>query len=147
MTPTRKKRLFAICGLIAGVGIATTLMVYAFQNNMLYFISPADIQAGKAPSDTAFRVGGMVVDGSFEREEGTTLVAFTLTDYAATVRVQFDGILPDLFREGQGIVAQGKLNDQGVFEASEVLAKHDEGYMPPEVAEALEKGKEASGGT
>ena len=147
MTPTRKRRLIAISAITAGVAVATALMVAAFQQNMLYFASPSEIAAGEVQLETGMRVGGMVVDGSVKRDPASLKVAFTLTDYAEDVVVEYEGILPDLFREGQGIVAQGKLTADGVFVASEVLAKHDETYMPPEVADALQKGKEAASGS
>lgn len=147
MTPTRKRRLIAISAITAGVAVATALMVAAFQQNMLYFASPSEIAAGEVQLETGMRVGGMVVDGSVKRDPASLKVAFTLTDYAEDVVVEYEGILPDLFREGQGIVAQGKLTADGVFVASEVLAKHDENYMPPEVADALQKGKEAASGS
>lgn len=147
MTPTRKRRLIAISAITVGIAAAAALMVAAFQQNMLYFASPSEIAAGEVQVDTGMRVGGMVVDGSVKRDPSSLKVAFTLTDYAESVVVEYEGILPDLFREGQGIVAQGKLDASGVFIASEVLAKHDETYMPPEVADALEKGKEAASGS
>lgn len=120
-----------------GVSVATVLFLTAFQDNLLYFYSPAEIQAGKAPANRSFRIGGLVVTGSVKRERGTLAVQFDLTDNSATVPVSYNGILPDLFREGQGIVAMGKINTGGTFIAEEVLAKHDEKYMPPEVADAL----------
>ena len=149
MTPTRKRRLIAVLAIIAGVGVATTLAVNAFRSNMLYFISPSDVKAGMVQPGTPFRVGGMVVGGSVQRDEGSLLVRFAVTDTAHEVPIEYEGILPDLFREGQGIVAQGKLDADGTFVASQVLAKHDENYMPPEVADALERAgvKELHGGS
>ena len=129
---------------VTGVGIAATLAFLALGENMLYFFSPSQIQAGEAPRNQVLRVGGLVVDGSVHRTEGLE-VRFDLTDGAQTIPVRYEGILPDLFREGQGIVAMGKLAADGVFNAQEVLAKHDENYMPPEVAEALEMAEK--GGT
>ena len=122
--------------LIAGVAVAATLAFSAIGENMLYFFSPTQIKAGEAPGGRTLRVGGLVVPGSVRREEGSLTVRFDLTDQAESVTVAYTGILPDLFREGQGIVAMGSLED-GVFQAEEVLAKHDENYMPPEVADAL----------
>jgi cytochrome c-type biogenesis protein CcmE len=109
----------------------------------MYFYSPTEIHAGKAPADRAIRVGGLVVDGSVRREGNSLAVQFDLTDNAAVVPVTYTGILPDLFREGQGIVAMGRINNEGLFVADEVLAKHDENYMPPEVADALNAAHEA----
>jgi cytochrome c-type biogenesis protein CcmE len=124
--------------ILAGVAGAAFLALTAFQKNLLYFYTPSQMAEGAAPKDYSFRVGGLVVQGSVKRSEGVT-VHFDVTDGAATVPVVFTGILPDLFREGQGIISIGKLNGAGVFEATEVLAKHDENYMPPEVGEALKK--------
>ena len=122
---------------VAGVATATGLVIAAMGENMLYFYSPSQVRAGEAPSGPGIRVGGMVVEGSVERGQGLE-VSFSLTDGAATVDVRYAGILPDLFREGQGIVASGVLEPGLGLRADEVLAKHDENYMPPEVAEALE---------
>ena len=122
-----------------GVAVSTVLALTAFDENLMYFYSPTQIKAGEAPESRAFRVGGLVVAGSVNREEGSLAVTFTLTDNAETVDVSYSGILPDLFREGQGIVALGSLNNGNVFMADEVLAKHDENYMPPEVADSLMK--------
>ena len=113
----------------------------ALQENINLFFSPSQVAAGEAPTNTPFRLGGMVVDGSVRRSDGSLEIRFDLTDTAETVTVAYTGILPDLFREGQGIVAQGSLGAGGVFKATQVLAKHDETYMPPEVTEALEKAK------
>lgn len=139
MTPARKKRLYLIALMLLGLGIATALILNALNKNLLFFFSPSQIQNGEAPVDKNFRIGGMVVEGSVVRSTKDLEVTFDLTDTAETVRVTHTGILPDLFSEGQGIVAMGKLTEEGVFVASEVLAKHDENYMPPEVAEALKK--------
>ena len=125
---------------VAGVAAATGLVIAAMGENMLYFYSPSQIRAGEAPSGPSIRVGGMVVEGSVERGQGLE-VSFSLTDGAATVDVRYAGILPDLFREGQGIVASGVLEAGLGLRADEVLAKHDENYMPPEVAEAMEMAK------
>ncbi len=121
---------------LAGVAAATALALTAIDENLLYFYSPSQVRAGEAPTGHSVRVGGLVVDKSVRRAEGLT-VHFDLTDNAETITVTYTGILPDLFREGQGIVAMGKLEPGGVFQAQEVLAKHDENYLPPEVAEAL----------
>jgi cytochrome c-type biogenesis protein CcmE len=123
--------------LLAGMGVATALILQAFNQNLMYFYSPSDVQAGKAPDARDFRIGGLVVAGSVKRATDKLAVEFTLSDLKQEVVVRYEGILPDLFREGQGIVANGKLGPDGVFAAREVLAKHDENYMPPEVAEAL----------
>jgi len=124
--------------ILVGVAIAALLALRAFQGNLLYFFSPSQVLAGEAPAEQNIRVGGLVVDGSLERlREGLT-IRFEVTDTQASIPIQYTGILPDLFREGQGIVALGRLRPDGVFAAEEVLAKHDENYMPPEVAEALE---------
>ena len=128
---------------IFGVSFATVLALTAFDENLLYFYSPPQIHAGDAPQNRSFRVGGLVVDGSVRREENSLAVQFDLTDNAEVVPVTYTGILPDLFREGQGIVAMGRLDASGLFVADEVLAKHDENYMPPEVADALNTAHEA----
>lgn len=141
MKAARKKRLFFIIFLIAGVTVAAGFAMYAFNQNLMFYFSPTDVKQGKAPVNKIFRMGGMVVEGTFKKEPKTLKVHFDLTDYEKTVSVEYTGILPDLFREGQGIISRGKLNAEGVFIAEEVLAKHDENYMPPEVAESLEKAK------
>jgi cytochrome c-type biogenesis protein CcmE len=137
MTP-RRKRLFAILGILAGVGLATAVALKAFDNNLQYFYDPSEVAAGKAPADKAIRVGGMVTKGSVVREPGSLEIKFVITDFAQNVTVRYNGVLPDLFREGQGIIAHGQLKG-GEFVADEVLAKHDEKYMPPEVAKSLKK--------
>jgi len=139
---TRHKRLVIIVAGVAVLGVALTLIFKAFNSNMVFFFSPSDVQAKQAPDDRVFRLGGLVEEGSLQREDDGLTVHFKVTDNAETIPVIYTGILPDLFREGQGVVAQGKLDANGVFKASEVLAKHDETYMPPEVAEALEKTKQ-----
>ena len=133
----RSKRKLLVIMVVLGVGIATVLGLTAFEENLLYFYSPTQVESGEAPSARKIRVGGLVLAGTVQREEGSLTVQFTLSDNAAVLPVEYTGILPDLFREGQGIVALGKLNDKGTFVADEVLAKHDENYMPPEVADAL----------
>ena len=134
----RKRRLMMVGLLVVGVGIAAALALSAFRENILYFYSPTEVLAGEAPVGHKFRLGGLVVEGSVKRETDGLTVHFGLTDTAKEIPVMYSGILPDLFREGQGIVAHGRLNEEGVFVADEVLAKHDENYMPPEVAEALQ---------
>jgi len=144
MTPQRRQRLVLCALLVAAVGGAVALALLALERNINLFFSPSQVQAGEAPAGRAFRIGGMVVDGSVARGDDLT-VTFALTDTAATVPVAYTGILPDLFREGQGIVALGALQG-GVFVASQVLAKHDETYMPPEVSAALQAAHQARGG-
>ena len=139
MTPRRRQRLILVTLMLCGVGAAVAFGLTAFKQNIMLFHSPTDIMAGTVKAGQQFRLGGMVVDGSVSRNNDDLAVSFKLTDTGETVPVSFSGILPDLFSEGQGIVAMGKLNAEGVFMASEVLAKHDENYMPPEVADALEK--------
>lgn len=137
MNPVRKKRLYLILAVLVGVGIAVTLVLQAFQQNMMFYYDPTQIKAGEAPTNRDIRIGGMVVDGSIKREENDLTVHFDLTDYKESVTVTYTGILPDLFREGQGIVGRGRIQDDGSIIAEEVLAKHDENYMPPEVADSL----------
>lgn len=140
MTP--RQRRMALVGLIVlGVGAAVAFALTAFQENLLYYYTPSDVSAGKAPKDRAFRVGGMVPEGSFKRPPGSLEAQFVLTDYAHNVTVSYTGVLPDLFREGQGVIARGRMGADGVFVAEEVLAKHDENYMPPDVAESLKHGQ------
>ena len=139
MHPVRKQRLYLVLFVVLFSSAAIGLVVYALSGNINLFFPPAEIAAGNAPVGQPIRVGGMVVDGSVQRSDTSLEVRFELTDYEATVPVVYVGILPDLFGEGQGAVASGVLNDEGVLQASEVLAKHDENYMPPEVADALEK--------
>jgi cytochrome c-type biogenesis protein CcmE len=139
MTPTRKRRLIAVIVIIIGVGTAAVVAIKSLNENMLYFVSPTDVEEQSLPVGRKFRLGGLVQVGSVSRASDNLAVKFIVTDGAHSVEVQFDGILPDLFREGQGIIAIGELSSAGHFEAAEVLAKHDEKYMPPEVADALEK--------
>jgi len=133
----RRQRMVAVGLVVAGVGVAVFFALQAFQENLLYFYSPTQIAGGEAPSDRAIRVGGLVVNGSLQREAGTLNVNFVVTDLENSMPIYHSGILPDLFREGQGIIARGQFNQNGEFVADEVLAKHDENYMPPEVAESL----------
>ncbi len=136
MNPKRKQRLFIILGMVSGLGIAVGLVKYALSQKINQFFTPTQIVKGEAPSAQMIRVGGMVADGTVDRDPQSLKVAFEVTDFDHNVRVSYEGILPDLFREGQGVVVQGRINE-GQFVASEVLAKHDENYMPPEVTEAL----------
>ena len=138
MHPKRKKRLIVVLAVVVLSSLGVGLVTYGLRGNINLFYPPADVIAGKAPVGQSIRVGGMVVEGSIVRSESSLDVRFEVTDYAGTVPVMYSGILPDLFDEGQGVVAAGKLDERGVFVAHEVLAKHDENYMPPEVAEALE---------
>jgi cytochrome c-type biogenesis protein CcmE len=138
MTP-RRKRMVVVGLILLGVSVAAFFALQAFQKNLLYFFTPTQVAAGEAPKGYPFRVGGLVVTGTVKREPNSLNVRFTISDGVVTIPVSYSGILPDLFREGQGIISIGKLNAQGVFEASEVLAKHDENYMPPEVAESLKQ--------
>ena len=139
MTPTRKRRLIATVLILAGVGIASTIAFYSLQQNLLYFQSPSEIAQQSMPVGRQFRLGGLVEPGSVHRAADGLGVQFTVTDGAAEMSVQYVGILPDLFSEGKGVIARGALDESGHFQANEVLAKHDENYMPPEVADALEK--------
>ena len=133
----RHKRLIAILGGLAALGAATALVLTAFQENLVFFFTPSQVAAKEAPQGRLFRIGGMVEKGSIKREG--VEVRFVVTDTAKTIPVVYRGALPDLFREGKGVVAQGTLGADGVFHAREVLAKHDENYMPPEAAHAVEK--------
>ena len=138
MTP-RKKRILVVCMMIAGISVAALLILTAFEKNLMYFYSPTEIINGEAQQSRSFRIGGLVVSDTVIRNPDDLKVSFVLTDTVNEIKVIYDGILPDLFREGQGIVANGKLQSENIFVADEVLAKHDENYMPPEVADALEK--------
>jgi cytochrome c-type biogenesis protein CcmE len=135
----RTKRAIAIVAGVAAVGVAVALVLNAFRSNLVFFFTPSQVVAHEAPRDRAFRIGGLVEVGSVVRDKDALTVHFRVTDTAQTIAVVYSGILPDLFREGKGVVAQGKLDADGTFRASEVLAKHDENYMPPEAAEALKK--------
>lgn len=139
MHPQRKKRLMLIIFMVLGIGAAVGLMLYSMSQNINLFMTPTQIANGEVPEGQTIRAGGLVVAGSVSRDPDSLKVSFAITDGAAEVTVIYDGILPDLFREGQGIVALGKVNAQRQLIASEVLAKHDENYMPPEVQDALEK--------
>jgi len=140
----RSRRKVLVIGVLFGVAVAAVLGLTAFQENLLYFYSPTQVIAGEAPENHSFRIGGLVVAGTVSRKPDSLAVQFDLTDNTETVTVQYTGILPDLFREGQGIVAMGSLQPGGLFIAEEVLAKHDENYMPPEVADALKASEDAA---
>mgnify|MGYP001361981304 FL=1 len=136
----RHKRAALVVGVLSAVGVAVALVLNAFNSNLVFFYTPAQIAAKEAPQGRTFRVGGLVQAGSVQRD-GVT-VRFTVTDTIQAVPVRFEGVLPDLFKEGKGVVAQGQLGADGVFAAREVLAKHDENYMPPEAADALQKAEQ-----
>jgi len=139
MHPARRQRLIIVLFIVVGASVAAALVFNALNQNMNLFYPPTEVVSGKAPVGKHMRVGGMVVNGSVQRDPGSLKVRFEVTDYAAKVPVEYEGILPDLFSEGEGIVTSGVLQDNGVFKADEVLAKHDENYMPPEVAGTLQK--------
>ena len=133
----RHKRILLILGGLAVLAVAATLVLNAFRSNLVFFFSPTQVAAGEAPKGRSFRIGGMVKEGSLQRQADGVTMRFVVTDTEKEMTVAYKGILPDLFREGKGVVAQGRLGDDGVFTASEVLAKHDENYMPPEAAKAV----------
>jgi cytochrome c-type biogenesis protein CcmE len=137
----RTRRGLAIAAGLATLGVASMLVLNAFQSNLVFFFSPSQIAANEAPRDRNFRIGGLVEAGSLKRDGQSLTVNFVVTDMAQRIPVSYTGMLPDLFKEGKGVVAQGKLGPDGVFHAEQVLAKHDENYMPPEAAEALEKAR------
>lgn len=139
----RHKRIGIIIVALAGLSIASYLVASAFRNNLVFFFSPTQVAAKEAPVNRTFRIGGLVEEGTIKRETDGLTVRFTVTDTAASIPVVYKGILPDLFKEGRGCVAQGRIGDDGVFQADEVLAKHDENYMPPEAGEAIDKAKHA----
>ncbi len=139
----RYKRLLLIAAGLAALGIAAALVLSAFQKNLVFFFTPTQILAGQAPRGSSFRMGGMVEKGSLQRQADGVTVAFVVTDTAHSIKVNYRGILPDLFKEGKGVVAQGRLGPGSLFLADEVLAKHDENYMPPDAAYALKKGRQA----
>lgn len=140
----RSRRKVLVLGIVFGVATSTVLGLTAFEENLLYFYSPTQVKTGEAPGTHAFRVGGLVVDGSVKREPDSLMIQFDITDNEESMTVEYTGILPDLFREGQGIVAMGRFDSNGHFVANEVLAKHDEKYMPPEVAAALQAAEDAA---
>ncbi|HEY0727508.1 MAG TPA: cytochrome c maturation protein CcmE [Pyrinomonadaceae bacterium] len=139
----RHKRIGIILVGLAGLSLAAFLVASAFRQNLVFFFSPTQVAAKEAPIDRTFRIGGLVQDGTLKRESDGLTVRFTVTDTAASIPVVYKGILPDLFKEGRGCVAQGKIGADGVFQADQVLAKHDENYMPPEAGEAIDKAKHA----
>ncbi len=133
----RTKRALAVVLALAALGLASALVLRAFQSNLVFFFSPSQVVADEAPRERSFRIGGLVEEGSIQRDGQSLTVRFAVTDLAHKIPVSYTGLLPDLFKEGKGVVAEGKLGADGVFNASQVLAKHDENYMPPEAAEAL----------
>jgi len=142
MTP-RQKRMVTVVAILAGVGIATTFALKSFNQNLLYYYSPTQVSAGEAPTTRTIRVGGLVQNNSMKRQPGSLEITFVLTDFQKEIPVSYTGVLPDLFREGQGVIARGRL-DGNRFVAEEVLAKHDENYMPPEVADSLKPHMDAA---
>jgi cytochrome c-type biogenesis protein CcmE len=142
MTP-RQRRITLVVGILGGVSLAGVLALSAFRENVMFFFDPSQVAAGEAPIEKRFRLGGMVRPGTVDREAGSLDMSFVVTDFKHDVRVVYTGVVPDLFRENQGVVAHGRLGSDGIFVADEILAKHDENYMPPEVAEAI---KEKHGG-
>jgi cytochrome c-type biogenesis protein CcmE len=143
MTP-RQKRFSLIIGGIVVLALAAGFVLNAFQSNLVFFFTPTQVAQGEAPKNKMFRVGGMVKEGSVKRDQA--VIEFVVTDTARDIPVRYSGLLPDLFKEGKGVVAQGRLDEQGLFVASEVLAKHDENYMPPEAQHALDKATAAKAG-
>jgi cytochrome c-type biogenesis protein CcmE len=139
MTPTRRRRLILVLGILAGVSVAGALALNAFRRNVTFFFDPTQVAQGEVAVGRAFRLGGMVTQGSLARAPGSLEVRFVVTDFSHSVPVSYSGVLPDLFREGAGVVAHGHLDGSGTFVADEVLAKHDEKYMPPEVARSLKR--------
>jgi cytochrome c-type biogenesis protein CcmE len=139
----RHRRFIGLVTIIIGVALASFFILNSFQKNLLYYLTPIQVELGEAPDNKEFRMGGLVLPGSFNREEGSLIAEFTLTDGEAAIKVFYSGILPDLFREGQGIIVKGKLDERGYIIASEVLAKHDENYMPPNI-KPLDQMKEGS---
>ena len=135
----RHRRFMWIALGLCVIAVAVTLVLRAFNSNLVFFFTPSEVAENKAPADRTFRIGGLVTAGSVKRQSDGLTVTFAVTDMAKTIPVSYTGILPDLFKEGKGVVAQGKLGQDGVFRAAEILAKHDENYMPPEAAEALKR--------
>ena len=138
----RHKRIIFICAALAAIGLATWLVLGAFKENLVFFFSPTQVAAKEAPANKTFRIGGLVGEGTLKKDPDGLTVRFTVTDTANSIPVVYKGILPDLFKEGRGCVAQGQMNSDGVFYADTIMAKHDENYMPPEAAEALDKAKQ-----
>ncbi len=143
----RQQRMLAVGLVAAGLAVATALTLRAFQDNMMFFIDISDVVVGDYPVDRTFRIGGLVVDGSIERAPESLDVTFRVTDLRCELQVTYTGVLPDLFREGQGVVAHGRLNDEGLFIANKILAKHDENYMAPEVVDSLARHVEEQTGS
>jgi len=141
----RQKRIAMIAGGLAALAVAATLILTAFRQNLVFFFTPSQVAAKEAPLGRTFRIGGMVETGSVKRQADGITVHFKVTDTAKSIPVSYRGALPDLFREGKGVVAQGRIGEDGVFVASEVLAKHDENYMPPEAADAVKRAHETAG--
>jgi cytochrome c-type biogenesis protein CcmE len=139
MLSLRVKRFVWVAVGVATIAVAVALVLRAFNSNLVFFFTPTEVSQNKAPKDRTFRIGGLVTEGSVQRKPDGLTVAFTVTDTMQSIAVRYTGILPDLFKEGKGVVAQGRIGGDGVFTASEVLAKHDENYMPPEAAEALKR--------
>jgi cytochrome c-type biogenesis protein CcmE len=139
----RHRRVALIVAGVAVLGAATALVLSAFRQNLVFFYTPSDVAANKVPANQTFRIGGLVENGSVHRESKGVRVTFRVTDTASTIMVAYDGILPDLFREGKGVVAEGRIEPGGVFHASQVLAKHNENYMPPDAAHAIEQAEKA----
>ena len=144
MKPRTRRALWIVAG-VAALGVATALVLNAFQSNMVFYLTPTQVATNEAPRDRAFRVGGLVEEGSLVREKDALTVRFKVTDTARTIPVVYTGILPDLFKEGKGVIAQGRVGADGVFRATEVLAKHDENYMPPAAADAVKKAQQQKG--
>jgi cytochrome c-type biogenesis protein CcmE len=138
----RHKRIIFICCSLVALGLATWLVLGAFRNNLVFFFSPSQVAAKEAPIGRTFRIGGLVQDGTLKRDADGLTIRFVVTDTANTIPVAYKGILPDLFKEGRGCVAQGRVGSDGVFYADQIMAKHDENYMPPEAAKALQEGKD-----
>ena len=136
---SRQRRITLVVGILAGVSLAGALALSAFRDNVMFFFDPTQVALGEAPVDKRFRLGGMVRPGSVDREQGSLEMSFVVTDFQQDVPVRYSGVVPDLFRENQGVVAHGRLGTDGIFVADEILAKHDENYMPPEVARAIKE--------
>ena len=145
MTP-RQRRMSLVAIIVCGVGLAGALALRAFRENVMFYFDPSKVAAGQVKPGQRFRLGGMVVKGSVQRQPGSLNVRFVVTDFAHTVPVSYSNVLPDLFKEGAGVVALGRIDSTGTFVADEVLAKHDEKYMPPEVARSLKQGEAAASG-
>jgi cytochrome c-type biogenesis protein CcmE len=145
VTPNRRRRLYWVLGIVAAVAVAGVLALQAFRSNVMFFFDPTQVSAREVRPGQRFRLGGMVEKGSLKRQEGQLEVRFVVTDFRHSVNVRYAGVLPDLFREGSGVVAHGRLDASGEFVADEVLAKHDEKYMPPEVSRSLKKGEARTG--